>query len=219
MGERMRGTVVSKSIVYGTISFYQGKKAEEQSSHKWACYVRARDDLSVYLKKVVFTLHPSFKEAQRTVDRPPFEVCEIGWGEFDITIQLHFHDPREKKLELSHFLRLYPQSGESQSTKKPVISECCDEMVFTDPFPDFHERLLNGVGVEPDEERLQNPFHLEIMQYYRQYTDEEFVRVLKTIEEGQLFVRDSGNGLREQLRKLDAEIQALRSQLRDEERK
>ena len=215
----MRGTVVSKSIVYGTISFYQGKKAEEHSSHKWACYIRGRDDLSAYIKKVVFTLHPSFKEPQRAIERPPFEVCEVGWGEFEIGVQLHFHDTREKKLEFSHLLRLYPQPGESQSTKKPVINECYDEIVFTDPYPEFYERLMNGSGAEPDEERLQNPFHLEIMQHFRQYGDEDFVRTLKVIEEGQIFIRDYGNGLRDQLRKVDAEIQALRNQLRDEERK
>jgi hypothetical protein len=36
--------------------------------------------------QVTFGLHPSFAQAQRVCTRPPYEVTETGWGEFDITI-------------------------------------------------------------------------------------------------------------------------------------
>lgn len=53
------------------------------------------------IKKVIFELHPSFKNPTRVVDSPPFTLSECGWGEFkiDITIFLH-NDVCEKKLEL-----------------------------------------------------------------------------------------------------------------------
>ena len=54
---------ITKPIIYGSMSFWLGKKAEEKASHKWVCYVRGvnNEDLSYFIKKVVFTLHPSFK--------------------------------------------------------------------------------------------------------------------------------------------------------------
>jgi YEATS domain-containing protein 4 len=71
------------------MSFYQGKKAEETKQHKWACYIRPLsddEDLSLWIKKVIFVLHPSFPEPVRTIDRPPFEIHELGWGEFEVGI-------------------------------------------------------------------------------------------------------------------------------------
>jgi len=54
---------ITKPIIYGSMSFWLGKKADEKASHKWVCYVRGvnNEDLSYFIKKVVFTLHPSFK--------------------------------------------------------------------------------------------------------------------------------------------------------------
>lgn len=168
----MKGVVVKKSIIYGSMSFYQGKKADEQNSHKWACYIRGlnNEDLSTFIKKVTFVLHPSFRDPMRTLERPPFEVHETGWGEFEIVIQIHFHDSREKRLDIYHLLKLYPsQQGVSQSTKKPVISEHYDEIIFTDPYPEFYQRLTSGEGTLPDPVLSESPMHLEIQQHYIRY--------------------------------------------------
>jgi YEATS domain-containing protein 4 len=53
-----------------------------QASHQWICFVRGinNQDISHFISKVVFTLHPSFKNNIRVVTSPPFEVREIGWG-------------------------------------------------------------------------------------------------------------------------------------------
>ena len=40
--------------------------------------------------QVTFGLHPSFAQAQRVCTRPPYEVTETGWGEFDITITVRY---------------------------------------------------------------------------------------------------------------------------------
>jgi hypothetical protein len=39
-------------------------------------------------QQVTFTLHPSFKQAVRTLTAPPFELTETGWGEFEIGISV-----------------------------------------------------------------------------------------------------------------------------------
>ena len=32
----------------------------------------------------------------RVCSKPPYEVKETGWGEFEIQIRIYFHDPAEK---------------------------------------------------------------------------------------------------------------------------
>ena len=61
-------------------------------SHSWTVYVRGatNEDLGVVIKKV--QLHPSFNNARRVIESPPFELTERGWGEFEIAISIFFHD-------------------------------------------------------------------------------------------------------------------------------
>ncbi|KAL5713511.1 Transcription initiation factor TFIID subunit 14b [Ranunculus cassubicifolius] len=142
---------ISVPIVYGTISFWLGKKASEYNSHKWTVYVRSatNDDLSVVVKRVVFQLHPSFNNPTRVVESPPFELSESGWGEFEIAISLFFHsDVCDKQLDVYHHLKLYPEEESGpQSTKKPVVVESYDEIVFPDPSESFLTRVQNHPAV------------------------------------------------------------------------
>ena len=52
-------------------------------------------DISSYVKKVVFTLHDSFREHIMVVEKYPFAITRSGWGQFDILISIYFHDPNE----------------------------------------------------------------------------------------------------------------------------
>lgn len=175
------------------------------------------EDISVFIKKIVFTLHPSFSNPVRTVERAPFEIHETGWGEFDILIQLYFHESREKKLDINHSLQLYPkQQGSSQSTKKPVINEHYDEIVFVDPYPEFFQKL-NLFEVLPAEiETEDSTFHQEIVQYYSAHNK---ITALKQLEDAYAYIRQEAEDIREKLRKSDQEIAGLRQELREEEKK
>lgn len=97
-------------IVYGNISFWLGKKADTQASHKWVCYVRGlqNEDLSYIIEKVVFTLHPSFPDNVREVYSYPFQIEEVGWGEFEIQVKIFFKEEYAKPLEVFHLLKLHP---------------------------------------------------------------------------------------------------------------
>ena len=59
---RTEGTTVACPFVYGSIAHWMGKKADEFATHKWTLYIRGpnMEDLSSFISKVVFTLHPSF---------------------------------------------------------------------------------------------------------------------------------------------------------------
>ncbi|KAL5999153.1 Transcription initiation factor TFIID subunit 14b [Asimina triloba] len=145
--KRLKDIEITIPIVYGTISFWLGKKASEYQSHKWTVYVRGAtsEDLSAIIKRVVFQLHPSFNNPTRVVESAPFELSESGWGEFEIAITLFFHgDVCDKQLDLYHHLKLYPEDESGpQSTKKPVVVESYDEIVFSEPSEAFYSRIQN----------------------------------------------------------------------------
>lgn len=217
--ERMKGVTLSKSIIYGSMSFYQGKKVDEQNSHKWACYVRGAgdEDLSIFIKKITFQLHSSFSNPCRVFERPPYEVHETGWGEFEILIQIYFHDPREKKIDIYHLLQLYPKTpGASLSTKKPVISEHYDEIIFNEPFPELYQRIQSGVGIPPDTEKLENPFHQEIVQNFQIYSD---FSTVKQLEDAYAYIKHETEEMRDKIKKQDAEIAVFKQELKEEEKK
>lgn len=145
--KRLKDVELSFPIAYGTVSFWLGKKASEYHSHKWTVYVRGatNEDLSVIVKRVVFQLHPSFNNPMRVVETAPFELSESGWGEFEIAISIFFHsDVCDKQLDLYHMLKLYPEDeGGPQTTKKPVVVETYDEIVFSEPSEAFFLRVQN----------------------------------------------------------------------------
>ncbi|KAM7470849.1 hypothetical protein LguiA_009032 [Lonicera macranthoides] len=149
--KKLKDVEISVPLVYGNIAFWLGKKASEYQSHRWTVYVRGatNEDLSVVVKRAVFQLHSSFNNPTRVVESPPFELSECGWGEFEIAITLHFHsDVCDKPLHLYHHLKLYPEDESGpMSTKKPVVVESYDEIVFTEPSEGFFARVQNHPAV------------------------------------------------------------------------
>ena len=76
------------------------------------------------------------------IDKPPFEIVETGWGEFEISIKIHFVDSSERPVDLFHGLVLYPSEGQaSATTKKPVVRETVEELVFNEPTEYFYNIL------------------------------------------------------------------------------
>jgi len=97
--KRLERTTACVPIVYGSVAFYLGKKADEYQTHQWTLHVRGPDgseDLSQVVSKVVFQLHASFAQPTRELTDPPYEVTERGWGEFEAQIRIVWKDPTEK---------------------------------------------------------------------------------------------------------------------------
>ena len=80
------------------------------------------------------------------VESGPFEVTDQGWGEFEVTLQVFFHDSREKPIELTHMLKLYPEGESQQANAKPVVAERYDEFVFNNPPEGLRDRLTAESG-------------------------------------------------------------------------
>ncbi|XP_044509049.1 transcription initiation factor TFIID subunit 14b [Mangifera indica] len=151
LNKKLKDVEISVPIVYGNVAFWLGKKASEYQSHKWTVYVRGatNEDLGVIIKRAVFQLHSSFNNPTRVVESAPFELSESGWGEFEIAITLFFHnDVCDKPLNLFHHLKLYPEEESGpMSTKKPVVVESYDEIVFTEPSESFLARVQNHPAI------------------------------------------------------------------------
>lgn len=136
-GGRVKGVCIVKPIVYGNIARYFGKKREEDGhTHQWTVYVKPyhNEDMSTYVKKVHFKLHESYAEPNRIVVKPPYEVTETGWGEFEIVIKIYFHDPNERPtVTLYHILKLFQSGPDVMQGRKTLVSEFYEEIVFQDP--------------------------------------------------------------------------------------
>lgn len=101
------------------------------ATHKWTCYIKVLEsshpDISSIIDKVIFKLHESFSNPLRVIQSPPFEINEVGWGEFEIQIRIVFKDLLLKPITLFHMLRLYPDSEASQ---KEVLAERIERITF-----------------------------------------------------------------------------------------
>lgn len=152
-GGRVKGLTIVKPIVYGNIARSFGKKREEDGhTHQWKVYVKPyqNEDMSVYVKKVHFKLHESYANPNRIVTKPPYEITETGWGEFEVVIKIYFHDPTERPVTCYHILKLFQSpivDGELSTTimdpKKGLVSESYEEIVFQEPTQLMQHFLMN----------------------------------------------------------------------------
>jgi YEATS domain-containing protein 4 len=64
----MQGVTVAAPIIYGSVAFWLGKKADDTATHRWTLFIRGPndEDLSTFISHVAFSLHPSFSEPIRS---------------------------------------------------------------------------------------------------------------------------------------------------------
>lgn len=148
---RIKGCALVKPIVYGNVARYFGnKRAEDGHTHQWTVYVKPfrNEDMSQWVKKVHFKLHESYANQNRIITKPPFEVSETGWGEFEIVIKIYFHDTNERPVTIYHILKLFETDPVSKAinVKKHLVSEFYDEIIFQDPSVYMQALLSNPQG-------------------------------------------------------------------------
>ncbi|XP_045469102.1 YEATS domain-containing protein 2 [Harmonia axyridis] len=101
---------IKNQIIVGNISKWMPSSEEEKLTHKWMVYVRGpkeNPDVSHFIEKVVFYLHPSYKPDDKVeVSKPPFHLSRMGWGEFPIRLQIYFVCPMNKPVDIVHNLKL-----------------------------------------------------------------------------------------------------------------
>ncbi|CAG8504976.1 14501_t:CDS:2 [Ambispora leptoticha] len=168
------GVTIVRPIIYGNIAtpLPPKKSAETDHTHKWTVSVKGvnGEDISYFIKKVVFKLHETYQNPLRTVESPPFEISETGWGEFELTMKLHFiPESGEKPVTLYHNLRLHPYEDDgsilTSNKGKPVSSFQYDELVFTDPTETMYQILLsNTTSNLPTRSTASQPYSIQAEQ-------------------------------------------------------
>ncbi|CAN0143866.1 unnamed protein product [Pylaiella littoralis] len=202
---RKKGLSVACPIAYGSLAFLlERKKQSEFVTHKWTLFVRGPngEDISYFVSKVVFTLHPSFAEATREITSPPFEVTEMGWGEFEAKMTMHFKDPNENPVDVLHQLRLYhdPATGTTQP-KKAVVAEFYDEVVFTDPYEEFYNTLMQGQKLLPQRKH-------EHQEHFSTFSDGDTLQRLAAARE---WVHNQLRETKDKIRKADMDMAQLKA--------
>ncbi|EJD53663.1 yeats-domain-containing protein, partial [Auricularia subglabra TFB-10046 SS5] len=165
---------IFRPIVYGNCAFTLTPEEKEKGSmapdhtHRWTVAVRSAaslpgevggaDDISHFIKRVTFKLHETYPNPNRNVDKPPFEVSETGWGEFEVQIRIFFvPESGEKPITFYHHLKLHPWSA-TAGPPEPTLAQPgapaaptgplgvhawqYDEVVFNDPFQAFLNVLM-----------------------------------------------------------------------------
>ncbi|CAI4748844.1 CQS_1a_G0045740.mRNA.1.CDS.1 [Saccharomyces cerevisiae] len=167
ISKRIKTLSVSRPIIYGNTAKKMGSvkppNAPAEHTHLWTIFVRGpqNEDISYFIKKVVFKLHDTYPNPVRSIEAPPFELTETGWGEFDINIKVYFvEEANEKVLNFYHRLRLHPyanpvpnsDNGNVQNTTDhnskdaEVSSVYFDEIVFNEPNEEFFKILMSRPG-------------------------------------------------------------------------
>lgn len=120
--ERRKGACISKPLIVGTYS----KETNNGSAtpYEWHCLLRSgvdpNEDMSYFIEKVEFVLHDSFENSKQIVSKPPFEISEKGYGEFELVLKIYWKDKDEKPLTISHFVQLKPDGKNENSSMKGV---------------------------------------------------------------------------------------------------
>ncbi|KAK9874989.1 hypothetical protein WA026_005804 [Henosepilachna vigintioctopunctata] len=116
---------INKKIIVGNISKWMNSYEEDNLTHKWMMYVRGpkeNPDVSHFIDKVVFHLHPSYKPHDVVeVSESPFHLSRRGWGEFPIKVQIHFKCTLNKPVYILHNLKLDKTYSGRQTLGKETI--------------------------------------------------------------------------------------------------
>lgn len=152
--------ILTANTVYGSEAqpFDPAKRppnAPDDHTHSWRVFVKGvnDEDISYWLKKVQFKLHETYPQSIRTIESPPFEVNETGWGEFEIQIKLYFvAESTEKPQTLWHSLKLHPYGPDAEAKKERrdvIVSQHYEEVLFNEPVEQFYSLLTSGPPPPP----------------------------------------------------------------------
>jgi transcription initiation factor IIF auxiliary subunit len=122
--------------------YTEKREGGDQFTHKWKMYVcgPAEDpDISHFIKKVRFFLHPSYKPNDIIeITHSPFTLTRWGWGEFPIRVQLHLRSSNRKTIDIIHQLLLDKSLTGSQvlGSERPYTVEVDRAIIEQKSLPD-----------------------------------------------------------------------------------
>jgi len=180
---RLRGQVVYRRLVKGTVATRLVTPTEGGLTHQWRVYVAGPGNLDVsgWVSKVVFHLHGSFLEPDRTITQPPYEVTEYGWGEFEIGFSIWFADASEPPAKGTILLHLFKfGAAKTEISMEPVFNESYEVMTFKDPTQSFFNLLR----------QLPEPTELPPVREWAPPAEMEEDKVLQRLTEAEKMVKE-----------------------------
>ncbi|VDK49655.1 unnamed protein product [Gongylonema pulchrum] len=118
--------------------------------------------LQITYNSQYFTDH-SYKSLMiPVVEKPPYEVTETGWGEFEVQIRIFFVDVNEKPVTAFHYLRLFQPQVTLPNGKTMVAAEYYDEIVFQEPTIPMYKILSSQEGRKLEPKR----FHTDCKRFF-----------------------------------------------------
>uniref|UniRef100_A0A914HED2 Protein AF-9 homolog n=1 Tax=Globodera rostochiensis TaxID=31243 RepID=A0A914HED2_GLORO len=174
--------------LYGNKAVLLQLKNKENHTHRWTLYVRAYDpeeDLGHYIRKVQFRLHESYPNNVRIVERPPFEITETGWGEFDAQMKMYFVDVNEKPVTAFHYIRLHHPLVTLKNGSTMVLKEHYDEIVFNEPTEPMYGALMKFHSYKKSPSFEQARHHL------RELLDSQNKEIVGEIEDLKRSLKDA----------------------------
>lgn len=152
--KRVKNTRISRPFIIGSQSWTLTPQnhpdpVPENHTKGWRVYVKGIEggpDITTWLKKVQFKLHHTYTDASRTIETPPFQITETGYGEFDIELRLYFDSSSGEKAQYrAHRLRLEPYGTEEnmkrQAAENMVTADQCEIVEFNEPSQDFFAKM------------------------------------------------------------------------------
>ncbi|KAG7192428.1 NuA4 histone H4 acetyltransferase complex and the SWR1 complex subunit [Scheffersomyces spartinae] len=155
MSKRIKNVSISVPILYGNHSVRlepeeRTERTPADHTHKWTVFFKPvldNIDLTPLIKRVTFKLHETYENSVRLLEKPPYQVTETGWGEFEVIIKLHFHPGaelgiNEKNFQIFHALKLHPFNPLIEPLPNGEVHLVLyDELVFQEPTEKVFEIL------------------------------------------------------------------------------
>lgn len=152
---------LTRTVIYGT----EARKIEaptDSATHTWRVFLRGykNTDVSYFIRSVTFKTHETFTNPTRTVDTPPFEIEEKGWGEFTIQGKIYFVDVHEKPTTFLVNLKLHndPNNkviGDMEYGQEEIVNERLDTIVFESPTEAMYKIIKSHKEPEIEGEVLE----------------------------------------------------------------
>jgi hypothetical protein len=102
---------IQRMIIYPDLirveNIYRLSQSKKQW-YDWSIYLVAEDNVMNQIENVVYIIHPTFLQNEKTIYDPKdgFKLDATGWGEFEITANISFKDKEIDMITKYHWLDL-----------------------------------------------------------------------------------------------------------------
>ncbi|CAI2376868.1 unnamed protein product [Moneuplotes crassus] len=112
-----RGSLKSIKFFFGNRHKEVPEAGYDEVGHEWICFVESADPevTNKFITKIEFKLHPTFHPSKVVVNKLPFQITRIGWGEFEVKIIITWRAWMKKKQTRYNHMLSFEGDGEKKA--------------------------------------------------------------------------------------------------------